>query len=60
MEALPPCKLFTIHTKLLYQQCEISDALEGLPSALLSETWQLLNEGNRKPAMWFAQQIGKL
>ncbi|MGL5063846.1 MAG: Uma2 family endonuclease [Microcoleus sp.] len=43
-----------------YQECEISDALEGLPIALLSDTLKILSEGNGTAAMWFAQQIGNL
>jgi Uma2 family endonuclease len=44
-----------------YQTCEISQALAGLPIALLNETLQRLGEGpNTSAAAWLGQQMANL
>jgi len=45
-----------------YHQSEISEALSGLPIALVSQTLEQLNQGlpNGRAALWFAQQIATL
>ena len=52
---------FYLQSNGIYQQCDISLALEGLPIALLDQTLARLKEGtNGSAAAWFAQQINNL
>ncbi|HEY9849596.1 MAG TPA: Uma2 family endonuclease [Leptolyngbyaceae cyanobacterium] len=52
---------FQLQSNGIYQQCDTSLALEGLPIALLEETLARLKEGtNGSAAAWFAQQIANL
>ena len=49
---------FLLQNNGRYQQCEVSQALEGLQISLVEQTFARLAEGtNGSAAQWFAQQI---
>lgn len=52
---------FQLQSNGVYQECDRSLALSGLPISLLDQTLSRLNEGtNGSAALWFGQQIANL
>lgn len=53
--------VFRLQDNNQYQECRVSQSLEGLPIALLEQTLgQLSEESNGNAANWFAEQIRNL